>query len=82
MNPKESPVTLFVKDPQRTYKDLLEELKHLSDTLSNLDHDAVVDEEEVRFPEQLSLGLERLAELTFLFPSLGNRSRSLSSART
>ncbi|GAA5871554.1 hypothetical protein JCM3774_006294 [Rhodotorula dairenensis] len=27
MNPKESPVTLFVKDPQRTYKDLLEELK-------------------------------------------------------
>lgn len=27
MNPKESPVTLFVKDPQRTYKDLLEKLK-------------------------------------------------------
>ncbi|GAA5846575.1 hypothetical protein JCM3766R1_007116 [Sporobolomyces carnicolor] len=27
MNPKESPVTLFVKDPQREYKDLLQELK-------------------------------------------------------
>ncbi|GAA5929868.1 ribosomal L1 domain-containing protein [Sporobolomyces koalae] len=27
MNPKESPVTLFVKDPQREYKDLLENLK-------------------------------------------------------
>ncbi|BGP20189.1 hypothetical protein JCM10213_005957 [Rhodosporidiobolus nylandii] len=27
LNPKESPVTLFVKDPQRHYKDLLPELK-------------------------------------------------------
>ncbi|GAA5951614.1 hypothetical protein JCM3765_005984 [Sporobolomyces pararoseus] len=27
MNPKESPVTLFVKDPQREYKDLLADLK-------------------------------------------------------
>ncbi|GAA5901227.1 ribosomal L1 domain-containing protein [Sporobolomyces salmoneus] len=27
MNPKESPVTLFVKDPQREYKDLLSDLK-------------------------------------------------------
>ncbi|GAA5970732.1 hypothetical protein JCM21900_003294, partial [Sporobolomyces salmonicolor] len=27
MNPRESPVTLFVKDPQREYKDLLADLK-------------------------------------------------------